>query len=417
MIDLPYPENDKLVKYLAVSITFMVCMLRISTAVMHIAGGIAALLGLIIWHKNRGQISVSGEIKAYMKAYGVFLLFLIPSVVFSDRPDMSVKEFFEGWVWRYAVFVFIAVFIKRRDYLVNMLTAYLTIMSVDCIFTLVEVLNHTRADGRGAGFDDLVLPVGGIMCMLLPVAMVILMDPRFEKKLKQAATFSVIGTLVGLVCNKSRGAWLTELVVVPIATFRYLKRNKKYTLIVLAVFLGILGFMLTSPRYVKRIHSITNTTTNRSNVDRIRVWKSAKKMIQKHPVTGVGMERFREKYQKYRYKREKQNLGHAHNNFIHITAENGIVGLTGLLYLLFFYLHTSLRNYRKNNNPYDILVFTVCLGYICIFGQIDHTLGQSNGMRMMWFLIAVLLQLKETERQSGEAQSLPDVPASELPGT
>ena len=400
---MSYPEDRKLVKYLAFFIGLMMCVLRISTAVMQSACGIATLLGLILWYKNKDSLAISEEIQGYLKAYGVFLLSLLPSVIFSDNPAASAKEFANLWIWRFVVFVLIVAFIKQREYLVNMLTAYLAVMSVECMFTLTEVLRHTRLDGRGAGFDRLVLPLGGIMCMLLPLAMVILMDSRFEKKLKQAAAFSVLGTLVGLICNKSRGAWLTELLVVPIATFQYLKQNKKHMLAVVAMFLGVLGFMLSSPQYVKRIQSITNITTNVSNRDRILVWKSAEKMIRDHPVTGVGIERFQKHYKKYKYKQERQNLGHSHNNFIHTTVESGITGLAGLIYFLGFCLHKSLRNYRKNKNPYDILVFTIFLGYICIFGQIDYTLGVSDGMRMMWFLLAVLLQLKETENSANQA--------------
>ena len=406
VIDLPYPEDRKLVKYMAFFIGLMICVLRISTAAMQSACGIATLLGLILWYKNKDSLAISEEIQGYLKAYGVFLLSLLPSVIFSDNPAASAKEFANLWIWRFVVFVLIVAFIKQREYLVNMLTGVLTVISVECLFTLVEVLKHMRPDGRGSGFDRLVLPLGGIMCMVLPIVLVILMDRRFEKRLKQAATFSVMSILVGLLCNKSRGAWLTELIVVPIATFRYLKQNKKQLMVVLAVFLSVLGFMLTTPHYVKRIYSITNTTTDRSNADRIRVWKSAVKMIQDHPVTGVGVERFRDHYQKYRHKRERQNLGHIHNNFIHIAAESGITGLAGLICFQGFWLYTSFRNYRKNKNPYDILIFTTCLGYICIFGQIDYTLGISDGMRIMWFLLAVLLQLKETEKlcQSGPAE-------------
>ncbi|MBQ6913931.1 MAG: O-antigen ligase family protein [Acidaminococcaceae bacterium] len=406
VIDLPYPEDRKLVKYMAFFIGLMICVLRISTAAMQSACGIATLLGLILWYKNKDSLAISEEIQGYLKAYGVFLLSLLPSVIFSDNPAASAKEFANLWIWRFVVFVLIVAFIKQREYLVNMLTGVLTVISVECLFTLVEVLKHTRLDGRGAGFDRLVLPLGGIMCMMLPVVLVILMDSRFEKKLKKAASFSTISILVGLLCNKSRGAWLTELVVVPIAPLQYLKQKKKRLLAVVAVFLGILGFMLSSPHYVQRIQSITNTTTDRSNADRIWSWKSAEKMIRDHPVTGVGVERFQKHYQKYRFKQEKQNLGHTHNNFIHIATESGITGLAGLICFQGFWLYTSFRNYRKNKNPYDILIFTTCLGYICIFGQIDYTLGISDGMRIMWFLLAVLLQLKETEKlcQSGPAE-------------
>ena len=406
VIDLSYPEDRKLVKYMAFFIGLMMCVLRISTAAMQSACGIATLLGLILWYKNKDGLAISEEIQGYLKAYGVFLLSLLPSVIFSDNPAASAKEFANLWIWRFVVFVLIVAFIKQREYLVNMLTAYLAVMSVECMFTLVEVLKHARTGDRAGGFDRLALPLAAIVCMVLPVALVILMDSRFGKKLKQAAAFSVTATLVALLCLKSRGAWLTTLLVVPIATFRYLKENKRQLLIVLVVFAGILGFMLSSPHYVQRIQSITNTTTDRSNVDRIWSWKSAEKMIRDHPVTGVGIERFQKHYQKYRFKQEKQNLGHTHNNFIHIATESGITGLAGLICFQGFWLYTSFRNYRKNKNPYDILIFTTCLGYICVFGQIDYTLGISDGMRIMWFLLAVLLQLKETERQcqSGPAE-------------
>ena len=392
-------DENRLEKYLAFFVGLTACILRLSSATASISCGIAILLGLIFWYKYKDHLSLPEEIKGYMKAYGVFLLLLIPSIIFSDDPADSLKAFFQTWIWRYSVFVLVVLFINRREYLVNMLTAFLTVSSVECLFTLVQVLNHMSADGRGAGFHRNVLTLGGIMCMLLPVATVILMDPRFEKKLKQAATFSVISVIIGLLCNKSRGAWMTELILVPIATFRYLKQNIKYLAMVLVVFLGIGGFMLSSPQYVQRILSITNTTTDQSNADRIRVWQSAKKMIQDRPVSGVGIERFRANYKKYRSKQETQNLGHAHNNFIHVTVENGIIGLAGFIYFLGYSLYTSLRNYRKDKNPYDILFFTTCLGYICIFGQIDYTLGISTGMRMMWFLLAVLLKMKETERK------------------
>ncbi len=391
-------EKQRLIKYLAISVGFMICVSRISTAAVNVAGGVSLLLGLVLWYNYKNNISLSEEIKGYIKAYGVFLLLLVPSIVFSDNPAMSINGFLHEWIWRYLVFVLIVVFITRRDYLVNMLIASLTVISVECLFTFIQVMSHMNPDGRGTGFDRHVLTLGGILCMLLPLAMVILMDSRFEKKLKNAASITVISVLIALLFNKSRGAWLTELIVVPIATFRYLKQNIKYLAVALIVFFGIAGFMISSPHYVKRVQSITNTTTDMSNVGRFWVWKSASEMIRDHPVTGVGVQRFREKYlREYLYKQEIQKLGHAHNNFLHTTAESGVIGLAGLIYFIGFYLHTSLCNYRKDKNPYDILVFTIIFGYICLFGLIDYTLGIATGMRIMWFLLAVLLKMKETE--------------------
>ena len=396
---MPQIEERKLIKYLAVSTGFMACVLRISTAAGQCASGIALLLGFLLWRNNKGSFSLSEEIKGYMKAYGVFVLLAIPSIVFSDSPVTSLNSLLHNRIWWYVIFVVIAAFIHRREYLVNMLAAYLAVSSVEFLFTLVEMVTKMRPDGRGWGFSShsMVLTLGGILCMLLPIVLVILMDPVFERRLRKTASLAVVSILVGLICNKSRGAWLTDLIVVPIATFRYLKQNKKYLAIVMAVFFGIAGFMAGSPQYVQRVKSITNTTTDRSNADRIWAWKSAGNMLRDYPITGVGLGRFRARYQtEYIYEQESQKLSHAHNNFLQVGAESGITGLAGLLYFVGYYLYRSLRNYCKNKNPYDILVFTTVFGFICLFGQIDYSLGSSTGMRIMWFLLAVLLQLKET---------------------
>ena len=118
--------------------------------------------------------------------------------------------------------------------------------------------------------------------------------------------------------------------------------------------------MVSSPQYVQRLKSITNTTTDMSNIGRIEVWKAAQHIIQDHPIAGVGAGRFTGINQKITNQNNKKMsliISHGHNNFIQITTECGVLGLAGLLYFIGYYLRSSLRNYRKNNNPYDILVF------------------------------------------------------------
>ena len=183
MLDI---QESNLLKYLTIFTTLAICTMRPATAVGEIAMGIALLLGIILRYNNKNDFSILNEkIKGYMKAYGVFVLLTIPSILVSDSLVTSIKDFFGLWIWRYVVFVIIAVFIKRREYLVNMLAAFLAVSSAECLFTLVEVLNHIRTDGRGWGFGGNPLILSGVMCMLLPVVVVILMDPGFEKKLKK----------------------------------------------------------------------------------------------------------------------------------------------------------------------------------------------------------------------------------------
>ena len=392
-------EEDKTAKYLAILIGITACTAHLAKAVSGIANGIVMLLVILLWRKNKDKITVSDEAKGYIKAYGVFVACVIPSVLFSENPLFSLKGLINVWVWRFFVFLAIVAFIKRRDYLVNMFSALMLVSGIDGMVTLAQVRFSLSTAVRGWGFSSPVLVLAGILCMLLPIAVVILADTAFEKRLKQSAAFATVGILIGLLCNKSRSAWLTELIVMPVVLFRYLRTNVKIVAVSLLVLAGILGFMAVTPVYHQRVASITNTTTDRSNADRIWAWRSAEKMIKDHPVTGVGPEQFQKHYvKKYKFKQERQGLVHTHNNFIHVTVESGVIGLAGLLYFIGYFLYTSIRNYRKQPNPYDLLIFTTVFGYLCLFGQIEYSLNNSSTVRIMWFLLAVLLKLKETER-------------------
>ena len=394
-------SENRMIRIIALYITLMICVTRFSYKI----GEFAALGGLLflvaLWSKYKHTIFITREVLGYIKAYGIFILFTIPSILISDNVLLGIEAFIRMWILQYVSFLAIIFFVKNRNALVNMLTMFFIFSGVDCFVALAEFAFHLNDSHRGWGFGGCVLSIADVMCMILPLALVILMDSRFEKKLKKAAAFVVSGVIVGLLSNKSRGAWLTEPIVVSIAVYRYLKQNRRYLIIFCLVVLGIISYMATSPQYTQRVYSITNTTTDQSNVDRIWVLKSAKQMIHDHPVTGVGLGQFVDLYEnQYKYEQESQHLPHAHNNFVQVTVETGIVGLLGFLYFVGYYLYTSLQNYRKNMNPYDLLIFAVFLAHICLFGQIDYTMWYGAAMQpFMWFLLALLFKLKETDKQ------------------
>lgn len=387
-------------------IFLMVVVSRFYVLLAEFVNKFILLWSIYLWFACKRKISVSPEVKGYIKAYIIFALFVIPSIFLSNNPQAGITDFFHMWIWPYIPFITIILFINRRDYLVNMLSGFFLLSGVECLCAWLQSMKYSR----GWGFtSNSVLAIADIMCMLLPMALVMLMDKRFENKLRKASVFATIGILSGLLGSKSRGAWLTELIVVPIAVFRYLKNNRKYLVFFCLVLVLFWGYMFANPVYVQRIYSITNTTTDHSNADRIWTWKSAKLMIKDYPVTGVGLGQFRDKYKQYKYEEESQDLPHTHNNFVQITVENGVVGLIGFLYFVSYYLYTSWKNYCKKINPYDLLLFTTFLGHICIFGQIDYTLWHgAETPPVFWFLMAILLKLKETDEQFNIIQQQED---------
>ena len=427
---MPTLTHEKLIKYLAITVTVVACAHRFSTVVANIANGLALLLTLYLWRQNKYSLNLSDEAKGYMKAYLVFMLLILPSVFIPDRPLEGLKEYFNFVGWRNGNILFVAImaFIKRRDYLVNMLTALLLTTTVDCLLAAPQSLLNMGHGGRGWGLGGNPLYLSGILCMVLPVALVIVMEPAFEKRLKRAASCTLAAGIVGLIFNNSRSAWLTEVTVIPCTLFKYIRQQKKYLVIFALVVAGIAAFMAAKPVYMARIRTIPATYTNWSHDARGLMWKHAVSIIQDHPVAGVGLWRFTEVYLEARAKKieaikkqaeqekaaaKKPNqpqkaqrkpkldmpkLDHAHNNFLQIAAETGLTGLAGFLFFCGYVLLTSFNNYRKYHNPCDKLIFIVFVSNIVLMGMFDVTFYMSPGMSFMIFLIAALLQMKTTTK-------------------
>ncbi len=76
-------------------------------------------------------------------------------------------------------------------------------------------------------------------------------------------------------------------------------------------------------------HNVTDA--NFSTVERLAHWAAAARMVAAHPLTGVGAGNYPVAYHLYAVPRWQLPLGHAHNLYLNMMAELGIIG--GSLYL------------------------------------------------------------------------------------
>ena len=472
--------QEKLVKILAVLLTLTICTTRISMAVGQIFQGLALLTGIILFFRQGRRLTLDPESKRYYTVALAFFAGTLVSAIGAVNPGTVVKEFFNMWIWRSVIFVLIAAFIHRRDYLVNMLAAYLAVMGLEGLAAAGEAIVR---GGRGWGFGPATtnsLALCGMMCLILPTACIILYDSGFEKKLKRAAAFCTAGILGGQLGAQSRAAWLTALISMPIAFAPYARKSLKYLTVVLSIAALITGVFAVRPHNMKRLTSSSNMTTDWSNTHRLWLWESCINMFKDHPVNGIGLGNFQEFYKNHGYwmhngKGEltpaelrqqtnpapkkapakqapvkkavpqqkapvkqasvkkaapqqkapvkqapvKQNAvkkaaatqqkpalqkrvfvaGHAHNSYFQLLAETGVIGFAGLLFFVLYYLGSSLRNWFREKQPYDLMFFTSFLSFFVLFAQVEHIVDNSAAVRMMWFLLAILLQMKRLKKE------------------
>lgn len=380
--------------WIAIMITLMACLTRLSMAAGQVFYVIAILLSIFYIWKHRHDLYVPSYVKKYSKTFALMLLLLLPSAVLTNNIAVGLPEFINVWLWRIPVFFVIALCIRDKKILFTMLTVFFVDFGID---NLVAFYQHVSGmTDRGWGFGSSVLTISGLMVMLVPIFCVILLDSAFPSYVKASALWALGCVGFGMYGNQSRGSWLFNMIMVPIVSLPYLIKRFVYVIAVLATLGGVVWGFSTQPHYVARFESITNTTTDGSNLGRFDVWTSSINMFKDHPVTGVGIGQWRTIYEaSYRLPTENQHLYHAHNNFIQLLGE---VGLLGLLGVLIFYGSIIIDNFVvwfKKREPYSLCAMIAVICYVFVFGQVEYTLDNSSGMRIMYFMLATMLQLRD----------------------
>jgi putative inorganic carbon (hco3(-)) transporter len=221
-------------------------------------------------------------------------------------------------------------------------------------------------------------PFGGFMGLLAPLALMTVLGyggrlmrqwqikQQLTLVLAFAVAFYIVATaliIVGIFISWSRGAWLgfaISMLVILLA----LPRKVWYGLAVLVAVVGVIAALWLSGRLPASISArITSSTEeffmfddvrgvdispeNYAVVERLAHWQAALNMIRHNPILGVGAGNYEVVYDEYRLQNWDEPLGHAHNYYLNIWAEAGIIGLAsyGGLWLSVGWLTWRLRRH------------------------------------------------------------------------
>jgi putative inorganic carbon (HCO3(-)) transporter len=152
--------------------------------------------------------------------------------------------------------------------------------------------------------------------------------------------------LVALYASQSRGAWIgfaAALIAVSLA-----RGGRSAVLFGLAVAVvataGAVGDVSLPPTITERfadvlpvagipdVATIPVTDANFAAVERLAHWQAALAMWRDHPWLGVGFGNYAAIYPAYAIGRWLDPLGHAHNYYLNVGAEAGLVGLLGYIF-------------------------------------------------------------------------------------
>ena len=346
-------------------------------------------------------------------AMPVILPFILMMVIaaLSFRNSVSFSTSFSGLEKLFKsllIFVVCAEEIKDRKHVSRIVISIIlgiSLVSVDAVWQIIFGRDFIRGNTLQQAIG-LVRPTasfpnpnvfGVYMSALTPIAIGLTLFYFKGKKRILMLFISALAT-TGLSLTLSRGAGLALYLS---TLFLCIAKKKKILTLILIAIVIISPFVM--PKNIKQWAKGVNYNplVLMCNQDRISIYRNTINMIKHHPFTGVGVNTFSKNYGKYKTESAEKyahtpDTIYAHNIYLQMAGE---IGLLGLLAFLWFLTRIFIRTLRAYRNLKDDYLKTIALSLVACFiaflvnGLTETSLYYSRVAMVFWYLIGVSLAL------------------------
>ncbi len=310
---------------------------------------------------------------------------------------------------------------------------------------LTRAYGTIGAPNSFAGYIDLSLPLALALSVYLwgkwvsarnAAPFLTKRDFRSIEKLRAPVLMSLVFVtlLWTVITSLSRGAWVGLSFGVLAMVLALGKRASAAITAIFGLVAAVLGLnavgslpsvisdrfaQLTSQLAIFDPRGITPTPDNYAVVERMVHWHVAGNMFLSSPWIGVGFGNFNVLFNKFGVQGWPYSRGHAHNYYLHLLAEVGIVGLTFYLIMLVTALTVGIRALRQARTSGDTYGEAVVIGALGIlvtfmFHNLFENLHALN-FGIHWgaaLALFTLVWLRKDADASGDAAHLPQAGAS-----
>jgi len=356
------------------------------------------------------------------------LAWILITSLTSSLPVVSLK-FFLARLWFVCGFYFLATqMFKKIGNISNYIWAYVIPFIAIIIYTLINhaqigLINQQASHSAVRPFYNDHTAYGAILAIFYPVlfAFAYRRDKSFEFK-------SLIWILIflfstAIVFSYTRATWIS----LAGAFIIFLALKLKVRLSIVFLFVALIGFGLYSYRteivmkleqnqqassgdFAEHVQSISNITTDASNMERINRWHSALRMFKERPLLGWGPGTYQFQYAPFQYSSERTfistnfgDMGNAHSEYIGPLAESGIPGTLTMLLILITSLMTGIKTYFRSEERWvKMLALSITIGLCTYFlhGFLNNFLETDKASAPFWGFIAMLVSLDLHSRKS-----------------
>jgi putative inorganic carbon (HCO3(-)) transporter len=198
-----------------------------------------------------------------------------------------------------------------------------------------------------------------------------------------------------LLFSLTRGVWLAYLVV--LALLGIIRGGRTLVGVTGGAGLLVIFLMSAGAGVQERLWSTFNFV---QNLPRSQIWQANIDMIKERPVLGWGYgnyRKFRDPF--YAQHPEANHTGHAHNTFLQVAVDSGLLGLTAFLFFFWSLLRMGWETYQRippETEPLRCFVLGAVLSIVgfLIGGVTQHNFGDAEVVVVMWAVSGVIVSAR-----------------------
>jgi O-antigen ligase len=348
------------------------------------------------------------------------LIWIFITIFTSEIPLVSVK-FFLARLWFIIPFYFIGVIIFRKF---KNIPLFVWLYAIPLVLVIFYTLYNHATFGFDKPSSNMVMhpfyndhtAYGAVVAMFIPVLLSFAIKrdlPKYHRLLALSVLFVLV---LGIIFSYSRAAWLSlflSFILYSIVLFKIKFRYVLSTILLLAGLFYLFQFQLidrleknkqdSSTDFLEHIQSISNISSDASNLERINRWNCAIRLFKERPFFGWGPGTYQFVYAPFQRSKEKTiistnagDMGNAHSEYIGPLSESGVLGMITFLVVVVTVMVTGLRVYRKARSlEVKWLSLAILLGLFSYFihGLLNNFLDSDKASVPFWGFIAILVAL------------------------
>lgn len=366
----------------------------------------------------------------------VYLLWLVLTTITSEMPFVSFKYLLVR-MWFIVTFYFLVTqLVHDKTYISKYIWAYTFGLLIVIVITIIKHANHGFTQKAGhfvmhPFFNDHT-SYGAALAMILPAILIL---RRFTKNSFNVRFIHmcVIGIiLIALVLSYTRAAWGSVVIIAGIWLMITLGIKLRSF-----IFIGVLSIAIVLPfahdiqialtkndevsstDFTSHAKSMSNITTDASNLERINRWNCALQMFQERPVFGWGPGTYMFLYAPFQHSKDRTiistnaaDLGNAHSEYLGLLSEAGLMGMFSFILIILVTVYIAFNLYHNTSNEFykQISLFLI-LGLITyyIHGFLNNFLDTDKIAALFWAYTAIIVSCDIDEKEKRKEKNIANI--------